>query len=154
MAKAKKTISKGKIAAGIGAGLVAAGAAAVAGYYYYGCKAAKKHRKIAAKWANDLKNEVVREAKGLKNINPKNLAKVVDAVANTYRGVRSINAADLKRAANELKSNVRMIQREIQQAGRTSVSRAKVVGKRSLARGSKTVKKIVKKAATKAQKSR
>ncbi len=48
MAKAKKT-NKGKIAAEIGAGLLAAGAAAAAGYYLYGSKNAKKHRKTAAK---------------------------------------------------------------------------------------------------------
>ena len=103
MAKKAKKTSKGKIAAEIGAGLAAAGAAAAAGYYFYGSKAAKKHRKIAAKWAGDMKNEVIREAKSLKKINPKDFAKVVDTVASTYRGVASVNAADLKRAANELK---------------------------------------------------
>jgi hypothetical protein len=149
MAKKTKKTSKGEIAAEIGAGLAAAGAAAAAGYYFYGSKAAKKHRKIAAKWAGDMKNEVIREAKQLKKINPKDFAKVVDTVASTYRGVRSVNAADLKRAANELKSNLKMIQREIQQTSRTGVSRAKVVGKRALVRGKKTVKKIVRKASPK-----
>ena len=146
---AKKT-SKGKIALEIGAGLAAAGAAA-AGYYFYGSKQAKKHRKIAAKWAGDMKKEVIREAKRAKNMNAKDFAKIVDAVAGTYRGVASVNAADLKRAANELKSNLKMVQREIQQTSRKSVSHAKVVGKRVLARGKKTVKKIVKKAKRKSR---
>lgn len=149
-----KKINKGKIAAEIGAGLVAAGAAAAAGYYYYGSKAAKKHRKIAAKWAGDMKNEVIREAKILKKINPRDFAKVVDTVADTYHGVRSINAADLKRAANELKANWKMVEREIGTTGRKSATRAKVVGKRVLARSRKTVKKIVKKVAAKKHTSR
>lgn len=45
MAKAKKT-SKGKVAAEIGAGLIAA---AAAGYYFYGSKRAKKHRDVVEK---------------------------------------------------------------------------------------------------------
>lgn len=145
---AKKKTSPGKVAAGISAGLAAAGAAA-ASYYFYGSTQAKKHRKIVAKWANDMKNEVIREAKRLDEINPRDFARVVDTITDTYHGARSIDAADLKRAANELKSNWKMVRREIQQASRTNVSHAKAVGKRALVRGKKTVKKIVKKASAK-----
>ena len=146
MAKKTRKGAHGKIATEIAAGLAAAGAAAAAGYYFYGSKQAKKHQKVAAKWANDMKREVIREAKSLKTINPKDFAKVVDTVANTYYGVRSVRPADLKRAANELKANLKMVQREIQKTGRAGASHAKVVGKRVLASGKKTVKKIVKKA--------
>lgn len=73
---AKKT-SRGKIAAEIGAGLVAAGAAATAGYYLYGSKNAKKHRKVAAKWANEVKKEVVREVQKQKIKVVKKIAKKV-----------------------------------------------------------------------------
>lgn len=141
---AKKT-TKGKVAAEIAAGLVAAGAAAAAGYYFYGSKKAKAHRKIAAKWAGDMKEEVVREVKQLKKVTPGQFAKVVDSVASTYRGVRSVNAEDLKRAAAELKSNWDMVQREVQDQGSKSTSRVKTVGKRALAGSKKAVKKVVKK---------
>ena len=43
--------SKGKVVAEVGAGLVAAGAAAAAGYYLYGSKNAKKHRATVVKEA-------------------------------------------------------------------------------------------------------
>ncbi|GEM_PF-478249 len=145
---AKKT-TKGEVAAEIAAGLVAAGAAAVAGYYFYGSKKAKAHRKIAAKWATSMKKEVMREIKQLQKVTPGQFAKVVDTVASTYRGARSVNAADLKRAVNELKSNWDMVQREMQSEGAKNVSRAKTVGKRSLASGKKTVKKIVRKVVAK-----
>ena len=144
MAK-KTTNNKGKIAAEIAAGLIAAGAVAAAGYYFYGSKNAKKHRGAAVKWANDMKREVIREAKRVKNIDAKDFAKVVDTVAGTYRGVRSINAADLKRAANELKTNWKMIQHEAGQETRQSVSGAKRIGKRAVARSKKTVKKVARK---------
>ena len=146
MARKLKKVSKRKIAAEIGAGLVAAGAVAAASYYFYGSKRAKQHRKIAAKWANDMKKEVVRKAEQLEKLNPKDFAKVVDTVAGTYRGVRSINAADLKRAANELKSNLKTVRQEIQSPDHKGVSEGKRVGKRALARGKNSVKKIAKKA--------
>lgn len=59
MEKIKKTRSN-KLAVEIGAGIVAASAAA--GYYFYGSKGAKKHRKIAAKWATAVKKEVIKES--------------------------------------------------------------------------------------------
>lgn len=141
---AKKT-SRGKVAAEIATGLAVAGAAAAAGYYFYGSKKAKAHRKIAAAWANDLKKEVIREAKRLRNATPKDFAKVVDTVAKTYLDARSVNAADVKRAAHELKSNWEMVQREARKTGRAGVSRAKAAGTRSLARGKRAVKNVLKK---------
>ncbi|MFZ2167867.1 MAG: hypothetical protein WAV50_03275 [Minisyncoccia bacterium] len=147
---AKKT-SKGKVAAEIGAGLVAAGAAAAVGYYFYGSKHAKAHRKIAAKWATDLKKEVMREAKRLEKINARDFAKIVDTAAAALRGARSINATDLKRAANELKANWEMVQSEMKKTSRKTVSHAKAVGKRAVASTKKTVKKVAKKAVSKSK---
>lgn len=129
--KAKKTTNLGKNAMKIGAGLVAAGAAAAAGYYFYGSKNAKKHRKIAAKWATDMQKEVLKEAKNLKNVSPEKLAVIVDRVAKTYRGARSVKAADVKRAANELKANWEMVKRETKRTVRKTVSRAKARAKRT-----------------------
>lgn len=138
---AKKT----QLATKIGAGLVVAGAAAAAGYYFYGSKNAKKHRQIAAKWASNMKNEVVREAKSLKTLNAQDFAGIVDTVASSYQGVKSINAADLKRAVNELKSNWKLVQSEMKKGGRGDVSRAKAIAKRSIVRGKKTVRRVSRK---------
>lgn len=134
--------TKGKIAAEIGAGLVAAGVVAAAGYYFYGSKGAKQHRKIAAKWAGDMKKEVVREARRVKNMDAKDFAKVVDTVASTYQSARSINATEVKRAAKELKANWEAVRREIGKTGRTS----KKVVKKAVKRVAKKVKATVRKA--------
>lgn len=138
----KTTASTGQVVAEISAGLIAA---AAAGYYFYASTKAKKHRKIVAKWATDMKKDVIQQTKKLKKIDAKVFAKVVDAVAYTYRGVRSINADEVKRAANELKSHWEMVQREVQKTAHTSVSRVKGTGKDALARGKKTVRKVAKK---------
>lgn len=136
-APTKKTKNTRKTAIEIGVGLVAAGAAAAAGYYFYGSKNAKKHRKIAAKWATAMKKEVVEEAKNLKNTSPKAFATVVDRVAKTYQGIRSIDSIEVKRAAKELKANWDMIQRETKRTVRKSASRAKATVKRAKKKVSK-----------------
>jgi hypothetical protein len=108
----KKIKSTGKNVMKVGAGLATAAAVAAAGYYFYGSKKAKSHRKIAAKWATDMKKEVIKEAKHLENVSPKAFSAIVDRVAKTYSVARSIDATNLKRAANELKANWEMIKRE------------------------------------------
>lgn len=119
-----KTVKK------ITTGLVAAGAAAAAGYYFYGSSKAKNHRKIAVKWAGDMKKEVIKEAKHLESASPKAFAALVDRVAKTYQGVRAVDINEVKRAAKELKDNWDMLQRETKKTVQKSVSRAKATAKR------------------------
>ncbi|MCR4333533.1 MAG: hypothetical protein NUV60_00710 [Patescibacteria group bacterium] len=129
---AKKAAKARKVVMGIGTGLAAAGAVAAAGYYFYGSKGAKKHRKIVMKWANDMKKEVVKEAKHLEKINPKAFSTIVDRVAETYQDVRSADVDEVKRAAKELKANWDKIQKETKHTIRKHVSRAKkTIGKRA-----------------------
>jgi hypothetical protein len=104
----KKTTKK--IAVKVGAGVAIAGAAAALGYYFYGSKNAKTHRKIAAKWATEMKGKVVKEVKLVKKASPKIFAALVDKVA---KGYQSIDKAELKKAAAELKANWKMIQSEM-----------------------------------------
>ena len=129
---AKKATHTGRTMMGVGAGLVAAGAAAAAGYYFYGSKSAKKHRKVAAKWAMDMKEEVVKEVKHLEKANPKAFVAIVDRVAKTYAGARSINGEEVKRAAKELKANWDLVQKETKRAVRNGVSHAKKVAKKAV----------------------
>lgn len=127
----KKTTGKGETAMKIGAGLATAAAAAAAGYYFYASKNAKNHRKIAAKWAVAMKNEVVKEAKKLEKDSPKAFADIVDRVAKSYETVRSVDAKDLKRAVKELKANWNTVQREAKRTVKKSVSSAKKTVKRA-----------------------
>lgn len=129
----KKAAHIGRTAIGVGAGLVAAGAAAAAGYYFYGSKDAKSHRRVAVKWAGDMKKEVVKETKLLEKVSPKAFATIVDRVAKTYQqGARSVNGEDVKRAAKELKANWDLIQKEAKNTVRKGVSRAKKVAKKAV----------------------
>lgn len=131
MKSMKKTARGKKTAVKIGAGLVAAGALAAAGYYFYGSKNAKNNRKIASKWAAAMKREVVKEVEHLEEASPKAYAAIVDRVAKTYQSARSISVEDVKRAANELKANWETVKRETKRSTRKNISRAKTAGKSS-----------------------
>jgi hypothetical protein len=120
-----KGIGLGKAAAV----LAAAGAAAAAGYYFYASSRAKDHRKIVARWAVNLKKDVLKKAEQVKHLDAQSLAKIVDEAAKAYENVRSINRNDVVRAAEELKSNWHAIVSELspgeRRGGRTGARKAR-----------------------------
>ncbi|MBU2330198.1 hypothetical protein KKG57_01895 [Patescibacteria group bacterium] len=137
-AATKKVVAKKKMskmdAVEIGAGVLAAVAAAgAAGYYFYGTKNAKKHRQATAKWVTGLKKDVIREAKKLKKLDEAALAAIVDNAAKTYKGMQEVTPKELKEAVAELKGNWTKLRKEM--APKPAVKKA--------------VKKVVKKATKK-----
>ncbi|MES2225862.1 MAG: hypothetical protein V4480_03565 [Patescibacteria group bacterium] len=155
----KKATKKGKTggqsaavtAMEVGAGVLAAAAAAGAGYYFYGDKNAKKHRAAASKWAKGMKADVVKEAKKLKKLDQKAMAAIVDRAASAYSSMKSVDKADITRAAAELKKNWQHIEREV----RGMAGKARPAAKKAVTKTTKAVKKsagVTKKAAKKAVK--
>lgn len=107
-ANSNKNIDKDKGGDGvaIGAGIVTVGAALAAGYYFYMSKDAKKHRKIAAEWASDLKNDILEKAQNLKeNLNQETLVQIMDEVAKTYYTAKNVSKEEVLQAVEELKQN-------------------------------------------------
>lgn len=135
---AKKTVGKGS-RAGLGlAALAAAGAAAAAGYYFYASENAPKHRKIAARWAGDMKRDVLKEAKALKKIDKAAVMKLVDKAAKAYsKNGPKVDKQALIRAAKELKAHWDDIRSE---AGGAVKSAAKAVQKTAKKRTAKQAK--------------
>ena len=78
-----------------------AAAGLTAGYYFYASENAKKNRKIAAKWAGDLKHKVVTEAKKHGTLDKKTVANIVDAATKTYAKVSKMDSKKLAAAAGE-----------------------------------------------------
>jgi hypothetical protein len=142
------------VAAEIGAGILAAAGAAAAGYYYVASDGAKQHRKKTAKWANDMKNNVVKEAKKqmktAAKLDKQAVAAIVDRATQTYQGVRTVKREDLVAAANELKQNWQMIEAELSAAAKRSGAALKGATHKAVKIPSKkAVKKATKKAAPK-----
>jgi hypothetical protein len=135
MAQAKKKSSDhgAAVAAEIGAGILAAAGAAAAGFYYYGSKKAGSNRRKTAKWANDMKNKVVKEAKKQAKVAAKldkqAIAVIVDQATKAYSGVRNVKKDELLAAAAELKQNWKMIEAELASAAKKGSRVAKKVAK-------------------------
>ena len=144
----KKMSTKTKVELGAGA-LAVAAAAGAAGYYFYGSKDAKKHRKAASAWAKGMKRDVVKEAKKLKKLDQKAMAAIVDKAAAMYEGARSVDRKDLRAAAAELKRNWQALKGEAQGKVRALRTAARKTAKKAV---KKTAKKAVKKTAKKAVK--
>ncbi len=118
----------------IGAGVLAAAAASIAaGYYFYASEDAKKNRRIAAKWAEDMKKDVVKRAKALKKIDRATITAIVEQSARAYKGVRNLDRGEIERAAKELKNNWKKIAAELKKGGDSVKSAAKRVTKRGKA---------------------
>lgn len=133
--------TKGKVGFGLLAATVTA-ASVAAGYYFYASKSAKKHRRIAAKWANDFKGDVVRQARKVSNIDREALASIIDKASETYQSVRNIGPAELSRATKELKDNWRELVDELTSGGKRAKSSVKRSARKAASTSKKTVKKL------------
>ncbi len=160
MVQKKQSAKKGNdgmMAAEIGAGIAAAaGAAAAAGFYFYGSKDATKNRKKTAKWANEMKDKVLKEAKKQMKVaaklDKKATAVIVDRASKAYEGVRNVKKEDLIAAANELKQNWKEIEAELANTAKKSGTAVKKAAKTATKSATKAVKKMpTKKAAKKAK---
>lgn len=138
--KKMSNMQKAEIGAGVLAAVAAAGAAS---YYFYGAKDAKKHRNATAKWAKGLKNDVVREAKKLKDIDEKAMAVIVDQAAKAYKGLDDVTPGDLRAAVSELKGNWESVKKELKRTVKKATSSVKKAAPK------KAVKKAAKKAVKK-----
>ena len=161
MVQKKQSAKKGNdgvVAAEIGAGIAAAaGAAAAAGFYFYGSKDATKNRKKTAKWANEMKDKVLKEAKKqikvAAKLDKQATAVIVDRATKAYEGVKNVKKEDLIAAANELKQNWKEIEAELSNAAKKGGAIAKKVADQSgsaVKKAAKTATKSATKAVKKA----
>lgn len=145
MAPAKKqTLSDSTVTAlEVGAAALAMAAAAGATYYFYGDKSAKKHRQAATKWAKSLKQDVIDEAKKLKQLDKQAMTAIVNKATEAYKDLRNVDTKDLKTAAAELKKHWKMIEQEAR--GVAPVAASKKVAPKKVVSKKAAPKKAVKK---------
>lgn len=113
MASTKNGNGSGVPAAAIVAGVLAATGAAAAGYYFYGAKDAKKHRKAAVVWAQDMRKEIQKEAKRVRSLDMSVMHDVIDRISGAYAEARKVDPAEIRRAADELKGNWKKLRGEV-----------------------------------------
>lgn len=117
----------------LGRKVLAAAALAAAGYYFYASKNAKKNRQVAAKWAIDMKRDVVKRAKALKYVDRAAVAAIVEQSARAYKGIRGLDRGEVERAAKELKKNWQKIAAELKKGNASVRGAAKRVATRGKA---------------------
>jgi gas vesicle protein len=140
-----------KVAVGVGVGLTAIAAAAAAGTYFFGGKRGAKNRAKVSKWAEDAKNDVVKQVKGLKKVTQKSYADTVDAVMAQYKKAKKMSPQELTALASELKGHWDSIAAEVSSTAKKVTPVVKKAVKAVKAATSKPVAKKapVKKAPTK-----
>ena len=133
----------------LGAGVLAAVAAAgAAGYYFYGTKNAAAHRESASKWAKGLKRDTMKQVKKLQKLDAKSVAAAVEKASEAYRKMEGVSKKDVDAAVEELKKNWTKMKKELEPS--TDVKKAVKTATNPKA-AKKAVGKVVK-AATKAVK--
>ncbi|MDP2650331.1 MAG: hypothetical protein Q8P16_02080 [bacterium] len=138
MAKKKTTKMSRNRKIGIGVSAAAAvAAAAAAGYYFYMSKDAKKHRTQVAKWASDMKKDVVAQARKLKKLSKKDVDLIIARAAAAYQRARNVDKEKIKQAAQELKDNWDMLEKEIRKGAKAGVAK----GKKAVSKAAKKTKK-------------
>ncbi len=136
-----------KIALEVGAG-VAAIAAAAAGVYFMTGKHAKNRKKVA-KWATNLKEDVVLDLNKAGKATKETYTKIVDSAAKNYKGLKNVSTAELAAVAAELKGSWDNISAELNQASKNIKRVVPKVAKAAAKTAKKTAKKAVSKAAPK-----
>jgi hypothetical protein len=132
---------EGVPAGAIAAGVLSAGAAAAAGYYFYGAKHAKQHRKEAAKWAHDAKREIVKEAKRFQGLGEEVMHDAIDRVAERYQGA-GVDKESVDALVKELKANWRKVRAEATgAASRKAPAKGGSSGKTAVARKKKAARR-------------
>lgn len=128
----------------VGAG-VAAVAATAAGIYMLTGKRGKKNRKIAAKWIDDIQDDVISELGKVKNITKSSYHKVVDTAAKNYKGLKNVSAPELAAVAKELKGSWDMISSELAKASKTVRKAVPKAAKNIAKKATGAAKKVAKK---------
>lgn len=116
---------------GLEVSLALAGLAAIAGgVFLYGTDAGKKKRKEIKGWMLKVKGEVIEKLENLKEVNEANYHKIVDAVENKYKAVKSVAPEELAEVVADLRKSWKSI---------VKVAKAQTAPKK------KAVKKVAKK---------
>lgn len=126
MAKQKKSEATG-VAIGLG---LAAGAAAIAGTYYFYGKDGNKHRKTLKSWSVKARGEVMERLESMTDVTRKNYDAVLAEVLGKYKAVKNIDPKELEELTKELKGHWDAISKTLQSAQAVAHKAAKKPSKK------------------------
>lgn len=115
---------------------------AVGAYFVYERSGVKTRRKIKG-WALKAKGEILESLEGLGEINEKIYRDIIDEVVKKYKGAKNIDTKEVEKLVSELKGHWKKIMRDHEAKGRKSKpsKKRKTASKKSKkARNAKTKK--------------
>ena len=112
-----------KVNVGISVGIAAA-AAALAGYFFYG-KDGKKRLKKLKGWMLRAKGEIIEKVERLKEVNEESYYAIVDEVLHRYTKAREVGKDELLALSSELKKHWKDIREEFETVEKKTAKRTK-----------------------------
>lgn len=97
----------------MGAGLAALGAAAAGAIFLYGTDAGKKKRKQISSWSLKMKADVMDKMATMKDWSEEAYMAVVDTVADKYKNLKNVDAAEVALLVADLKKHWKMLKRHV-----------------------------------------
>lgn len=97
----------------MGAGLAALGAAAAGAIFLYGTDAGKKKRKQISSWSLKMKADVMDKMGTMKDWSEEAYMMVVDNVADKYKTLKNVDAAEVALLVADLKRHWKAIKRHV-----------------------------------------
>jgi hypothetical protein len=95
------------------AGVAALAAAAAGTYFLYGTKEGAKRRKQIKGWTLKMKGEVLEQLENLQDVSQDAYEGIVDKVAQSYKGIKNIDAAEVAGLVADLKAHWNNINKAI-----------------------------------------
>ncbi len=116
MAKDKNTNGKmkGKVAVGVGIGMLAAGLAGA--YYLYGTKDGAKKRQKVRGWALKAKGEVLEKIENLKEVNENTYNDIVTNVMKKYSKLKNVEQSEVRELVSDLRKHWGNIKKHLGEA--------------------------------------
>lgn len=133
---------------GLGVGLTTAAVAAAGAYFLYGSEEADKNRKKVKSGILKAKAEVLEVLENAKEITEDEFNELVDGVAKTYAGAKSLSKKDIADFRKEMAGNWQ----DLVTSGVARVMTAEQVAKKMMGKTKKKAKTTSKKVAKKATK--
>ncbi|MBP7796173.1 MAG: hypothetical protein KA059_05300 [Elusimicrobiales bacterium] len=95
------------------AGGVALSAVAAAAIYFLAGEKNKKNREKIAQWGLEMKTELLKKMKDMKDVTKEEYDNLVDELTERYERVKKVSSKDLKVISKDLKGAWQHIQKEI-----------------------------------------
>ena len=122
-----KQNENGKVAVGVGMGMLAALSAGA--YYLYGTKEGAKKRVMIRGWVLKAKGEVLEKLENLKDVNEDTYNELIGNVMKKYQGLKNLDQAEVTALILDMKKHWKNIKSQLDKGSKVKSTAKRVVKK-------------------------